>query len=154
MTLVKRDHAPHETRRLELFDRLFDDIPDFFRRPVLLWPERALEEMRMEEFTENGVFVVRLELAGVDPVRDVEICLEGDMLHICAERHEEEKLEARDYVRREFRYGSVSRDVPIPKGVSEKDITATYKDGLLEIRMPIPTMELGSSKKIPVVKAA
>ena len=48
---TKRDVAP---RRHDLVDRFFDDWPEAFRRPLLLWPERALDPMRVEEFAEDG----------------------------------------------------------------------------------------------------
>jgi len=39
-------------------------------------------------------------------------------------------------VRQELRYGSLSRSLPLPEGVTEADIAATYKAGVLEIRVP------------------
>ena len=54
---------------------------------------------------------------------------------------EEEKREEMGYLRREVRYGSVSRSLPLPEGVTEADITASCKDGVLEIRIPEPKHE-------------
>jgi HSP20 family protein len=48
------------------------------------------------------------------------------------EEHEEEGR-----YRSEFRYGSLVRRLPLPAGASEDDVTATYRDGILEIRVPI-----------------
>ena len=153
-TLVNHDSKKHEVapRRLDLFDRLFDDLPEMFRRPVLYWPDRALDPIRVEEFTEEGTLVIKVELAGIDPEKNVEISVENDVLHISAERQEEEKAEGRDYVRREMRYGAFHRDLALPKGTSDADVKASYKDGILEIRVPLPTSEIGAPKKIPVVK--
>jgi HSP20 family protein len=80
-------------------------------------------------------------------------CLEDDVLHIGAERREEEKTEERNYVRRELRYGSFHRDLPLPKGVTQADVKASYKDGILEVRVPVPAEELApASVKIPIDK--
>jgi HSP20 family protein len=49
------------------------------------------------------------------------------------------------------RYGSLSRSLPLPEGVTEADITANYKDGVLEIRIPEPKHE--EAKKIAISKA-
>ena len=49
----------------------------------------------------------------------------------------EEKTEDKGYTRQELRYGSFSRTLPLPEGASESDIKATYKDGILEIRVPV-----------------
>ena len=155
MSLIKHDTAKRAEvmpRRPEFFDRFFEDWPDFFRRPMLLWPEREAGLMRVEEFTEDGTLVVRVELAGIDPEKDVDVSVHGDMLHIGAERREEEKTEGRDYVRREVRYGSFHRDLPLPKGTSEADVKATYKDGMLEVRVPTAQAEVTVAKKVPVTK--
>jgi HSP20 family protein len=155
MALVKHDRSKHEVipRRQDLFDRFFDDWPEMFRRPVLMWPERGLDSIGVEEFTEDGTRVVRVELAGIDPDKDVEVSVEDDVLHIAAERREEEKTEERNYVRRELRYGSFHRDLPLPRGTAEADVKASYKDGILEVRIPAPTGDAApASVKIPIDK--
>jgi HSP20 family protein len=152
MTIMKHDSSNRQlvTRRFDLFDRFFDDLPEVFRRPVLLWPERGIEPMHVEEFTEEGTLVIRAEMPGLDPEKDVEVSVVGDTLHITAERREEEESEGRDYARREFRYGAIHRELLIPKGLIDADVKATYKDGILEIRVPMPSEVLETAKKIPV----
>ena len=54
-------------------------------------------------------------------------------------------------MRQELRYGSLSRSVPLPDGVTEADITATYKAGILQIRIPEPKQE--PARKIPISKS-
>ncbi len=155
MAIARHDQPRHEMapRRHDFLDRFFDDWPETFRRPLLLWPDRPLDPMRVEEFAEEGTLVVRAELAGLDPDKDIELSVEGDILHIRAERHEEEKTEGRDYVRREQRYGLFQRDIPLPKGISETAIKASYKQGILEVRAPMAKGDLEAVKKIPVAKA-
>jgi HSP20 family protein len=152
MTIMKHDSSNRQlaTRRSDLFDRFFDDLPDVFRRPILLWPERGVDSMHLEEFTEDGTLVIRAEMPGIDPEKDVEISVTGDTLHISAERREEAEDEGRDYARREFRYGAFRRDLRIPKGVAESEVKASYKDGILEVRVPMPAEVLETGKRIPV----
>jgi HSP20 family protein len=61
------------------------------------------------------------------------------MLHIKAERQEKSEHKGKSGYRSEFRYGSFSRSIALPPGAKEEDITATYKDGVLEVRAPAPT---------------
>lgn len=153
MTMTKQNGAKHDTavvRHHDLFSRFFDDLPELFRRPVLVWPERGFEPFDVEEFTEGGTYVVRVELGGIDPEKDVEISIQNDVLHIGADRREEEKKEGRDYVRRELRYGSFHRDFPLAKGVAEADVKASYKDGMLEIRIPTPSAKLEAPKRVAI----
>lgn len=151
---------------VEMVDHLFDRLPELFgrwpelsapwpelfRRPVLFWPGVAEDMLRVDEFKEDGSLVIRAEMAGIDPEKDVEITVTDSTLHIAAERQVEEKTKGRDYERRELRYGSFRRDLPLPRGCTEKDVRASYKDGILEIRVPLP--EKGTKeatvKKIPV----
>jgi HSP20 family protein len=114
------------------------------------WRE-AEELIRVEEFREDGTLVIRADLPGIDPDKDVELTVTDGMLRIEAERREEEKREEKGYMCRELRYGSLSRSLPLPEGVTEADITATYKAGVLEIRIPEPKRE--PVKKIAISKA-
>lgn len=107
------------------FDELFHDG----------WGRRLVA---VEEFTEDGTIVVKAELPGIDPDKDVEITVSDGMLNITAERSEEEEKTGRNFHRREFRYGSFARSLPIPQGVVQDQIHATYKDGILEVRVPVP----------------
>ncbi len=155
--LLKRRHEalePVETpETVDLFDRMFDDWMSMwpFRRPAVLARWMPEDLIKVDEYHENGTLVVRAELPGIDPDKDVELTVTDGMLHIEAERREEEKTEDKGYLRHELRYGSFSRSLPLPEGVTEADVTASYKDGILEIRIPAPQPE--PAKKIPVTKA-
>jgi HSP20 family protein len=122
---------------LNWFDRWF---PELSRR---WWPDvrggfgDASELMKVEERLEGDELLVRAEMPGIDPDKDVTINVTGNMLHLQAERRREEKHEEDGRVRSEFSYGSFRRTVPLPVGASEDDVKATYKDGILEVRIPI-----------------
>jgi HSP20 family molecular chaperone IbpA len=81
--------------------------------------------------------VVKAELPGIDPDKDVEITLEGGVLTVRAERSEEKK----DKQRTEFRYGSFVRSIRLPDGVNEQDITATYDKGVFTVKAPMREAE-------------
>lgn len=133
------------------FDRMFEEWTQMMPfRAFPRWRE-AEALIRVEEFREDGTLVIRADLPGIDPGKDVELTVSGGMLHIEAERQEEEKREEKGYVRKELRYGSLSRSLPLPEGVTEADVTAAYKDGVLEIRIPEPKHE--PAKKIAISKA-
>ena len=104
--------------------------------------------LRVEEFVDEGTLVVRAELPDIDPDKDVELSVANGVLHIRAQREEKTEKKDKDVYRSEFRYGSFVRNVPLPEGVKEDDITASYKDGILEIRAPIAAEE----EKPPVTK--
>jgi HSP20 family protein len=122
------------------------------------WPElrrhRFLEGgelMRVEEFSEDDTLVVKAEMPGLDPDRDVTIEVTDHTLCVHAERRQESKVEDKGGYRSEFSYGSFSRRVPLPVGASEGDVKATYKDGILEVRIPIDRAK-AEAHKIPVAR--
>lgn len=100
------------------------------------WADR--DGMHLEEFREDGTLVVRAELPGIDPDRDVEITVAGGTLCIRAERREKHEATGDgDFYRSEFRYGQFTRTLPLPGGVGAEDVAADYTDGILEVRLPL-----------------
>ncbi|MFS0716504.1 Hsp20/alpha crystallin family protein [Arthrobacter sp. 1P04PC] len=107
--------------------------------------------MKVEQFQDGSTLVVRAEVPGIDQDEDVDVSVSDGMLHIRAEREEKSEHKSKNGYRSEFRYGSFSRSVALPAGAKEEDITATYKDGVLEVRAPAPvTAPAEASKKIRV----
>jgi HSP20 family molecular chaperone IbpA len=132
-------------------------LPDLFpwRRewPIVLgWPEQFTarmgpDEIKVEEFTENGTYVVRAELPGVDPEQDIDIEVTGGNLLIRAERRNETKVGDNEYQRTELRYGAFYRTLALPAGAKEGDIKATYNAGILEVRVPLAPVK-GTKVKV------
>jgi HSP20 family protein len=108
------------------------------------WPFR---DIKVEEYVEGDQLVIRAELPGVDPDRDIDVSVDNGVLTISAERRESsrEKFGDRGF-HSEFRYGSFVRQVRLPAGTSPEVVSATYKDGVLEIRMPKPSTEAASRR--------
>lgn len=118
--------------------RWFFDFPDM-RRWFEALPSRFTDfaPMKLEQEVVDGNFVVRAEMPGIDPDKDAEVWVADGMLHIRAERKFEEKTEKDGTFRSEFQYGSFHRTVALPKGATADDVKATYKDGVLEVRLPM-----------------
>jgi HSP20 family protein len=154
-SLIRRDRGSDVSSRFSRMDRLFDEwmrsLP--MRRPFGFgweWPGEDL--IRVDEYREGDTEVIRAELPGIDPEKDVELTVGDGMLRITAERRVEEKTEDLGYVRHELRYGSMSRTLPLPEGVSESDVSATYKDGILEVRVKVPERAETAPTKIAIKK--
>ena len=121
--------------------------------PVRRFLEGDLDSwLRVEEFRDGDSLVVKAEVPGIDPEKDVEITLLGTQLHIDVRREEKSEHKSKQGYRSEFRYGTFARSVTLPAGVSQDDIHATYQDGVLEIRVPVPVERESSSRKIPIAR--
>jgi HSP20 family protein len=108
---------------------LFAGIPAFAGlRPVL-----DTRVMRLEDEMKDGRYVVRAEMPGVDPDKDVEITVRDGLLSIKAERTEQKDFDGRS----EFSYGSFVRTVSLPAGADEDNIEATYDKGILTVSVAV-----------------
>jgi HSP20 family protein len=113
----------------------FPDLSDWFDDPwAPLLPFSSSREFRVEDYLREGNYILRAELPGLDPDKDVEVSVENRTLTIRAERHEEHEEPHRS----EFRYGSLTRSVTLPEGADTEHITATYEKGILRVSVPIP----------------
>jgi HSP20 family molecular chaperone IbpA len=119
-------------------DLLGRSLAELLRWPV--FPLLGLTQdfpMRLEEFVDDGHLVVRAELPGIDPDKDIHVVVDEGLLTITGERRSETKQDEKGKHFSEMQYGSFSRTLPLPDGASEKDVTATYRDGILEVRLAL-----------------
>jgi HSP20 family molecular chaperone IbpA len=111
------------------FSELFAGFPSLAGlRPVFDTPV-----MRLEDEMKDGRYVVRAEMPGVDPAKDIDITVRDGQLTIKAERSERKDFEGRS----EFSYGSFARTVSLPAGADEDSIEATYDKGILTVSVAI-----------------
>lgn len=126
------------------------DITEPFRR--FLEGDMA-SWLRVEEYRDAGSMVVKAEVPGINPEEDVDIELAGNDLRIQVRHEEKSEHKDKEGYRSEFRYGTFSRSVSLPGPVNESDIRATYDDGILEVRIPLPEENAGTThRKIPVTR--
>jgi HSP20 family protein len=128
---------------------MFPDLVEWFEEPFMTLRPYLAQAIRVEDYLEEDHYVVRAELAGIDPEKDVEVTIGAGYLTIRAERHDKTGGKHRT----EFRYGSFSRSLPLPSNADEEDIKATYHDGILTISVGLRTENKAEVKKIEV-KAA
>ncbi|GAB2727824.1 Hsp20/alpha crystallin family protein [Nocardia thraciensis] len=89
--------------------------------------------LRMEDTVDEGHYVVRAEIPGIDPAKDVEVSVHNGQLTIRAERSEKHEEKGRS----EFSYGSFVRTVTLPTGAQDEGIEARYAQGILTVSVPM-----------------
>jgi len=109
-------------------------------------PFGLAQTFRVEDYTEDGNYMIRAELPGLDPEKDVEVTVESGMLTVHAERREETKQDRHS----EFKYGSLTRSVSLPEGADPDNITASYDQGILTVTVPVPKEAKPAARKITV----
>ncbi|MEE2523978.1 Hsp20/alpha crystallin family protein [Pseudarthrobacter sp. J75] len=106
--------------------------------------------LRVEEYNEEGTLVVKAEVPGIDPEKDVDITLAGSELRIEVRHEEKTEHKSKRGYRSEFRYGTFNRSISLPGAVREEDIKASYTDGILEVRVPVSDQPTDTSRKIRI----
>jgi HSP20 family protein len=131
-TLVRweplREAAAMHTELSRLMNGLFEGSAD---RPTQAWVPT------LDVWETDAEVVYAFDLPGISKDK-IAIEAEDGALTVSATRERDEKVENDRYVRFERRYGTFSRTVGLPHGVSEDAIKASYDQGVLEIRVPKP----------------
>lgn len=127
--------ATPRARWMERFEELFSDMwPPFW--PTLRFPEElAFKVPPVDVYEEGGSIVVKAELPGVKK-EEIEVHLTDETLTISGKKEKEEKVERKDYRRVERASGVFTRTITLPAEVELEKVTASFKDGVLEIRAP------------------
>ena len=126
------EFAPLDLFRREfasLFDRAFGTWPVPFETPFEWAPPYGLE---MEE--KEGAVIVRAELPGFE-IGELDVRIVGNLLTIVAEHKEEPAKKGKKPI--EHRYGKVERTVTLPMGVVPEKVEAKFRNGVLELHMPL-----------------
>ena len=98
-------------------------------------------------YEEKDEIVVKAELPGIDK-NNIEVNLTDHMLTIKGEKKKEEEVKEKNYYRSERSYGSFLRTLELPKDVHADKVKASFKNGILEVRMP--KTEEAKAKEIKV----
>lgn len=129
---------------ITLLPSLMYGLADWFG-PDWVFPSARV--IRVEDYTENGNYVLRAELPGVDPAGDIAVTIEDGILQVDAERRQE----THDGRRSEFSYGAFHRCLTLPQGVDSDRVTAAYDNGILTVTVPLPkAVESAAGRAIPI----
>jgi len=123
--------------------RMQDEMERFFgagREGGAWWPA-------MEVTEKEGKMIIRTDLPGIDK-NDVKVELTDGSLTIRGERKREQQEEKQGFHRSERSYGSFFRSIPLPEGSNPDQAKAQFKDGVLEVTIPIP--ESHRARTIPI----
>jgi len=134
------------TRR-EWWPDLFEWVEHLPMPAARLGSKSTMFGFRVEDETREDAYVLRAELPGVDPDKDVQVSITDGILTIHAERRERTAAAKRT----EFRYGELARAVALPTGADPEHVTAWYADGILEVTVPIT--KAAQPRTIPVSRS-
>jgi HSP20 family protein len=101
------------------------------------------------EVTEHeGQLHVHAELPGLTP-EDVKVEITDDVLIISGEKKSEQEHQVGKAYRSERRYGEFYREIALPEGVNAEQTKAQFRDGVLEVTLPVP-QQASNRREIPI----
>jgi HSP20 family protein len=139
-----RGRTEMEPWRFSNAERMFEDwLEDFWARPFpRMWRPgfgqlraMALAAPALDVYDQKDDLIVKAEIPGLSK-EEIDISLEGNMLTIKGEKRKEEEVKEEDYYRSERAYGAFSRSIELPAAVQTDKVNASFKNGVLEIRLP------------------
>lgn len=152
-TLVRWDPLREAAAMHTELSRLMNGMFDTSGRQTQAWVPT------LDVWESDDALHYAFDLPGI-PKDKIAIEVEDGALTVAATREREQKSGGEGFQRFERRYGSFSRTVGLPQGVSEDEIKATYEDGVLEIRVPKPAqpkpkrIEIDVDGEQPTIEAA
>ena len=150
----KQGELQKSTSPFEEMEHLFDDFfqrrffaPSFF--PRFKFPELTNVSTSIDMFEDGNDLVIKAELPGIKK-DEINVDFTDDIVTISGEKKTEEKTERKDYYRVERSFGSFVRKLRLPVEIQVDKTNASFKDGILEIRMPKSETKKPKSQKIAV----
>jgi HSP20 family protein len=130
-TLVRWDPFREVAALQNDFGRLFGLLKEGNGQSARSWVP-ALDVWETDE-----EIVYAFDLPGT-PEQDISVEFDDGALTVSAERERTQEVGEDRYYRYERRFGTFSRTIGLPQGVAEKDISANYADGVLEVHVRKP----------------
>jgi HSP20 family protein len=139
-----------------VFDRVFDDfgsgrsvMPRSLFGGGSLFGRETVWAPRAELFQKDDQFIVRAELPGLNR-DDIDVTISDDQITIQGERRDEREREDEGLYVSERSYGRFYRTIPLPEGVIADSAKASFKDGVLEIRLQAPPHEVSRGRRVEI----
>lgn len=125
-------------RDFDVFDEMFGD--DFF-------PKNSSNLMKTDIREKKDKYIIDIDLPGYEK-ENISLSLNDGYLDVSAKVSKENKEDGEKFVRKERFFGECSRSFYVGEGITEEDINAEFKNGILKVEIP----KKEETKKLPEVK--
>jgi HSP20 family protein len=134
MTLERWEPFSNTSEIQDEMNRLFDS---FFGRPTSVATAEGARVWApvFDMYETKDELVLKVELPGVRE-KDISLSITGDLLTVKGERAFDQEQKDENYFRAERVYGKFERTIQLPLPVQADRVTATYRDGVLEVKLP------------------
>lgn len=153
--VMTRPAVPASPQMEHFFDRWFDDFRSALRWPRLFGPEHWVPSREIismpavDVYDEKNEIVIKADLPGVTG-GELDVTVSESRLTIKGEKKKEREVKDEDYHRWERSYGAFTRTIDLPVPVKMDEVKATFRDGVLEVRLPKTEEAKQKSVKVQV----
>ena len=130
-------------------DRLFEQS----LVPAKVEPRNFMRVPAAEIQDTSDAIHLKLEVPGME-AKDIDVNVTENAVYISGERKTENKTEEKGTTRSEFYYGKFQRVIPLPARIQNSNVTAEYKDGILNLTLPKTEQEKNKVVKVNLEQAA
>ena len=130
MALIPFDPFRQLSNMQKEFDHFFTDFPSHFGN------QHNIGGIRVDVHETENEIIATCDIPGLAKKEDVDIEVENDMLMISGSIHKSQEMREENTHRRERYVGRFQPAVSLPSLVSNVGVRASYKNGVLEVRMP------------------
>jgi HSP20 family protein len=148
MTLVRLNPWQEFNAMQRQFNRLFDEVVPAkeLDRSFIIVPAAELQE------TSDAIHL-KLEIPGIE-AKDLDVKVTENAVSVSGERKSETKTEDKGVTKSEFHYGKFQRVIPLPARIQNTNVTAEYKDGILNLTLPKTEAEKNKVVKVNLDQSA
>jgi len=148
MTLVRLNPWQEFNAMQRQFNRLFDEVVPAkeLDRSFIIVPAAELQE------TSDAIHL-KLEIPGIE-AKDLDVKVTENAVSVSGERKSETKTEDKGVTKSEFHYGKFRRLIPLPARIQNTNVTAEYKDGILNLTLPKTEAEKNKVVKVNLDQSA
>ena len=149
MTLVRWN----SWREIDTLQRQLNNLFEDTRVPSALL-DRGLSKVPAAEIqeTEDAIHL-KLELPGIE-AKDLDVQVTENAVYVSGERKSETKTEEKGVTKSEFHYGKFKRVIPLSARIQNTNVTADYKDGILNLTLPKTEQEKNKVVKVNLEQPA
>ncbi len=147
------DHPLH--RFHQEVDRLFEDafrgfgLQDSVQKSLRPAAGQGLFKPRLYLGATGDVYSISVEVPGVE-AKDVHVDIANDTLTIRGEKKQEKEEKDRHYYRLERSYGNFQRILSLPEDADRDNVTASFKNGILQVKIPRKPLPASDVRKIDI----
>ncbi len=148
MTLVRLNPWQEFNAMQRQFNRLFDEVVPAkeLDKSFIRVPAAELQE------TSDAIHL-KLEIPGIE-AKDLDVKVTENAVSVSGERKSETKTEDKGVTKSEFHYGKFQRVIPLPARIQNTNVTAEYKDGILNLTLPKTEAEKNKVVKVNLDQSA